>query len=51
MLKTNKIALLDEIAKKALAQAVKEVRSTEVRYDFDSVNKEMRDKLIEKLQN
>ncbi|MDR0470362.1 MAG: hypothetical protein LBH79_01385 [Nitrososphaerota archaeon] len=51
MLKTNKAIAIDDIIKKALTQATEEARSTEVRYDFDSVTKEMRDKLIEKLQN
>jgi hypothetical protein len=51
MLQANKAVTLDEAIKKALTQATQEARSTKVRYDFDSVTKEMRGKLIEKLQN
>ena len=40
---------LDNYVSKKLKQASLEAKSTGVRYDFDDVAKEMREKLIEKL--
>ena len=40
---------LDNFILKKLKKASLEAKSTDVRYDFDNVAKEMREKLIEKL--
>ncbi|MCM8711518.1 type II toxin-antitoxin system Phd/YefM family antitoxin [Clostridium sp. SYSU_GA19001] len=40
---------LDILIYEKLKEAVLEAKSTDVRYDFDEVSKEMREKLIEKL--
>jgi len=40
---------LDILIYEKLKEAALEAKSTDVRYDFDEVSKEMRDKLIEKI--
>jgi len=40
---------LDILSYEKLKEAAMEAKSTDVRYDFDEVSKEMREKLIEKI--
>ncbi|MDD2397869.1 MAG: type II toxin-antitoxin system Phd/YefM family antitoxin [Tissierellia bacterium] len=50
-IETYEKMLMDNIIFEKLREAIIVAESTEERYDFDKVSKEMRDKLIEKLQD